>query len=96
MSLDKIGNSLIDSIRNDDWISVDQLAHRLKSSSLSVGALQVWTLCKNIEFARTAESDKIPDSYADEMKVAIDQADAVIRSFIAADNESGVQIKKAS
>ncbi len=95
MSLDKVGHALVDSIRNGDWVSVDQLAHRLKSSSLSTGALQVWALCKEIESARTAESDVLVGSCADKLVLAIEEADAAIRRYIS-EAQPGIPIRKAS
>lgn len=73
MSLDQVGNSLVASIKERDWESVDQLAHRLKSSSLSTGALAVWSLCKNIESARMNDDITQPAGHADEMTHAIEK-----------------------
>lgn len=85
ISLDKVGNSLVASIKDEDWESVDQLAHRLKSSSLSTGALEVWSLCKNIESARMNDDIARLAGHADEMSHAIEKADSAIDRFIAGD-----------
>lgn len=95
ISLDKVGNVLVESIRNTDWISVEQLTHRLKSSSLSTGALQVWQQCRNIEAARTADGELLAEHYADELLLTIEQAEVASRRFMA-DDMSGVQTRKAS
>ena len=95
ISLSNVGHALVGSIRSGDWVSADQLAHRLKSSSLSTGALKVWTLCKEIESARIADSDVLVGSCADELLLAIEQADRAIRSFVN-EEKSGVQVRKAS
>ncbi|ASJ75692.1 CHASE domain-containing protein [Granulosicoccus antarcticus] len=85
VSLDGVGNTLVSSIKNQDWDSVDQLAHRLKSSSLSTGALEVWKLCKRIESARIKGELALLDSHADEMTLAIVEADTAINDFITND-----------
>lgn len=92
-SLAEIGGTLVASIKNEEWSVVDELAHRLKSSSLSTGALEVWTLCKSIESARREDDVMLLRAHADAMAVAMGKADAAIGEFIAGDSSS---FRKAS
>lgn len=92
-SLQQVGHILVASIKDGDWGQVDELAHRLKSSSLSTGALEVWNLCMKIESARSSNEVEVLLACADELNLAIDKADSAISHFIAGD---APDIRKAS
>lgn len=51
ISADTIGSSISEAIDKKDWQRVGELAHRLKSSSLTVGALRLGELCSSLETA---------------------------------------------
>lgn len=51
ISADAIGKSISEAIGKKDWQVVGELAHRLKSSSLTVGALLLGELCSSLETA---------------------------------------------
>tara|TARA_R110001599_G_C12272062_1_gene661590 strand:+ start:429 stop:845 length:417 start_codon:yes stop_codon:yes gene_type:complete len=51
ISADAIGSSISEAIDKKDWQMVGELAHRLKSSSLTVGALLLGELCTSLETA---------------------------------------------
>ncbi|ASJ72324.1 CHASE domain-containing protein [Granulosicoccus antarcticus] len=95
ISLGKVGDELVNSIRQGDWVSVDQLAHRLKSSSLSVGALEVWSQCKAVESDRVDGVDMLAAGHADMLSQTIERTNAVITEYIA-ENLSDKPILKAS
>lgn len=59
-----IGAQLIDASKADDWPTVAQLAHRLKSSSRSMGAIPLGDLCDRLEGAC---EELVIDRIAEEM-----------------------------
>ncbi|MGQ7844022.1 CHASE domain-containing protein [Granulosicoccus sp. 3-233] len=93
VSLKQHGHALVDAIRRGERQPVDELAHRLKSSSLSMGMLEIWSLCKKVEAARSNKDPVLLAACADELSHAFAQAELAIDDFIA-DDEAG--LRKAS
>ncbi|MGQ7844035.1 CHASE domain-containing protein [Granulosicoccus sp. 3-233] len=81
-SLRNVGARLASSLRQGDWQSVDQLAHQLKSGSLSVGSLEVWKLCGKLQIACNDAVNPLNADDADRLESAIDRATTVIGEFI--------------
>jgi HPt (histidine-containing phosphotransfer) domain-containing protein len=87
MFLAEYRSSLLDSARQmqaaraaGDWKGVGEVAHRLKSASRSVGALQLGELCAALEAAgranRPADAEKLMQGFGD----AVDAVSSAIEA----------------
>lgn len=88
LSLDEVGNALASALKSKDRDTIDRMAHRLKSSSLSVGALAVWNLCKDIESARLDNDVALLASHSNELLLAMARTDLAISTYLADINPS--------
>ncbi len=81
-SLRNVGSRLATSLREEDWQTVDQLAHQLKSGSLSVGSLEIWKLCGRFQAACNDSVNPLGPEDADKLESAIARATTVIGRYI--------------
>jgi HPt (histidine-containing phosphotransfer) domain-containing protein len=72
----------------EQWQSIAQLAHKLKSSSRSVGAMRLGSLCEAIEPAGSAGSAGACRSLAALVVQAFDEAQLCIRAGLKKDAPS--------
>ncbi|NND89817.1 MAG: hypothetical protein HKN42_03060, partial [Granulosicoccus sp.] len=81
-SLADIGLTLAQAIRSNDLTVVGQIVHRMKSSSLSVGAMEMQMLCLNLETICQQGGASFDESDAQRLELAMDRADTIIRMSI--------------
>ncbi len=82
VSLQEVGSALVTGLKNEDSNAVDELAHRLKSSSLSTGTLEIGQLCKDVEAARIDDDTARLADLADKLTLATGKADLAIERYI--------------
>jgi signal transduction histidine kinase/CheY-like chemotaxis protein len=81
-SLDRLLPQMVDARRSDDVAGIRHVAHTLKSSSASIGALRLSQLCAAVEKAARQAQEALLPPLLDEMEVEVERVREALKQML--------------